>query len=66
MPISIANLGVREVTLVQFLAFYNVEPSAALLMSMIFFSGTVFMAIVGAAYQILWTFHPEKLTAAAK
>jgi uncharacterized membrane protein YbhN (UPF0104 family) len=61
IPISIANLGVREVTLVQFLAFYNIEPSAALLMSMIFFSGAVFMALVGAGYQIFWTVKPEKL-----
>ena len=65
IPISIANLGVREITLVQILAFYNIEPSAALIMSMIFFSGSVFMAVVGAAYQTFWTFNPAKLNSAA-
>ncbi|MEK7995478.1 MAG: hypothetical protein AAB403_16885, partial [Planctomycetota bacterium] len=38
MPISIANLGVREVTLVGFLAVYGVGKPAAMLMSMILFS----------------------------
>lgn len=54
LPISLANLGVREVTLIGFLAFYGVETSGALLMSMILFSTSVFMAGVGAAYQLAW------------
>ena len=54
VPISVANLGVREVTLVGFLAFYGVEKTAALLMSMILFSALVLMAIIGAIYQISW------------
>ncbi len=55
LPISIANLGVRESLLVSLLAVYGVDNSAALLMSMILFSRLVVMAIVGAAYQISWT-----------
>jgi hypothetical protein len=51
----VANLGVREATLVGFLAVYGVEKSAAMLMSMILFSTLVFMAIIGAAYQLAWT-----------
>jgi uncharacterized membrane protein YbhN (UPF0104 family) len=54
LPITVANLGVREVTLVGFLAAYNVEKSAALLMSMILFSALVAMAMIGAIYQISW------------
>jgi uncharacterized membrane protein YbhN (UPF0104 family) len=55
LPISVANLGVREVTLVGFLAIYSVEKSDALLMSMILFSALVVMAVVGAIYQLAWT-----------
>jgi hypothetical protein len=60
VPISVANLGVREVTLVGFLAIYGVEKSAALLMSMILFSALVFMAIIGAICQIFWTISAKK------
>jgi uncharacterized membrane protein YbhN (UPF0104 family) len=54
IPITIANLGVREVTLVGLLAGYGVERSQALLMSMILFSSLVFMAALGAVYQLFW------------
>jgi hypothetical protein len=54
MPISIANLGVREVTLVETLSLYGVQASAALLMSMILFSALIVMAIIGAIYQLSW------------
>ncbi|MBP7053700.1 MAG: flippase-like domain-containing protein [Phycisphaerae bacterium] len=54
LPISLANLGVREVTLVGFLASYGVEKPGALLMSMILFSTSVLMAIIGAGYQLAW------------
>ncbi|HPS55389.1 MAG TPA: lysylphosphatidylglycerol synthase transmembrane domain-containing protein [Sedimentisphaerales bacterium] len=52
IPISIANLGVREITLIGILTAYGVDASAALLMSMILFSSIVFMAIIGAICQI--------------
>ncbi|MHC4511521.1 MAG: lysylphosphatidylglycerol synthase transmembrane domain-containing protein, partial [Planctomycetota bacterium] len=60
MPISIANLGVREVTLVGFLALYGAGKPAAMLMSMVLFSALVFMAIIGAVYQLTWTVTARK------
>jgi hypothetical protein len=54
VPISVANLGVREVILVGLLTIYGVDKSQALLMSMILFSALVVMAIIGAIYQIFW------------
>ena len=54
VPISVANLGVREVILVGLLGIYGVDKSQALLMSMILFSALVVMAIIGAIYQIFW------------
>jgi uncharacterized membrane protein YbhN (UPF0104 family) len=60
MPISLANLGVREVTLVGVLSIYGVEKSQALLMSMIVFSTIIVMAVIGAIYQILWAVTAKK------
>jgi uncharacterized membrane protein YbhN (UPF0104 family) len=60
IPISVANLGVREVTLVGFMTIYGVEKSQSLLMSMILFSVLVFMAVIGAIYQISWAFSSKK------
>lgn len=52
VPISIANLGVREAILSSVLPIYGVEPSAAVLMSMILFSALVFMAVLGAVFHL--------------
>ena len=60
VPISVANLGVREVTLVGLLGIYGVEKSQALLMSMIIFSTLVLMAVIGAMYQIYWAVSSKK------
>jgi len=60
LPISVANLGVREITLVGLLGIYGVEKSQALLMSMILFSTLVLMAIIGAMYQIYWAVRSKK------
>jgi len=60
LPISIANLGVREATLVGFLALYGVETSPVLLMSMILFSSVIFMAVIGAIYQLYWAVTAKK------
>ncbi|MFB0552270.1 MAG: lysylphosphatidylglycerol synthase transmembrane domain-containing protein [Phycisphaerae bacterium] len=60
LPISLANLGVREVTLVGFLAIYGVAKPQALLMSMILFSALVFMAVIGTIYQIFWALTTKK------
>jgi len=60
VPISVANLGVREVTLVGLLGIYGVEKSQALLMSVILFSALIVMAVIGAIYQLLWTVTAKK------
>jgi len=60
IPISVANLGVREFTLVGLLGIYGVEKSQALLMSMILFSAVILMAAIGAIYQIFWTVSEKK------
>lgn len=60
LPISIANLGVREATLVTLLAGYGVEESAALLMSMILFSSLIFMAAIGVSYQLYWAIRAKR------
>jgi len=54
LPISVANLGIREYTLIEFLALYGVTAPVALLMSMIIFSTIILMAILGAVFQITW------------
>ncbi len=58
LPISIGNLGVREVTLVGLLPIYGVDKSAALLMSMTIFLAMIFRAILGALCQIFWRARP--------
>jgi uncharacterized membrane protein YbhN (UPF0104 family) len=60
IPVSIANLGVREAMLIVLLAPYGVEKPQALLMSMILFSALVVMAVIGAGYQIFWTVTAKK------
>jgi len=61
VPISLANLGIRESVLVSLLSMYGVDKPSALLMSMILFSALVFMAGIGAIFQLCWasmTFKP--------
>ncbi|OHB64669.1 MAG: hypothetical protein A2168_02965 [Planctomycetes bacterium RBG_13_50_24] len=60
IPISVANLGVREVTLVGLLGIYGVEKSQALIMSMILFSILILMAVIGAIYQLSGTVTANK------
>jgi len=60
IPVSIANLGVREAMLVVLLAPYGVEKPQALLMSMILFSALIVMAVIGAGYQIFWSVTAKK------
>ena len=62
LPISIANLGVREATLIGTLALYGVDGLSALVMSMILFSNRILMAIIGAIFQLYWGFQrPGKM-----
>ncbi len=60
LQITVANLGVREVTLVGLLAGYGVTRSSALLMSMILLSSLVFLAALGVAYQLVWTVQSKR------
>ena len=55
LPISLANLGIREVALIESLALYGVNAPSALLMSLIIFSSKILLAIIGAVYQLSWT-----------
>ena len=52
VPISIANLGVREVTITSLLSLYGIKKAEALIMSMIIFSSTIFVAIIGAIIMV--------------
>jgi len=63
IPVTFANLGVREMALVNILAVYGVEKSSALLMSMIIFSSMVVKAVLGAGFLIHWSLtgkNPER------
>jgi len=60
LQITVANLGVREWVLVSLLPAYGVTQSTALLMSMILLSSQVFMAALGAVYQLLWSIQSRK------
>ncbi len=61
LPIFIAELGVREVTLIGTLALYGVDASSATLMSMIIFSNRILMALIGAVYQICWNLRKKNV-----
>lgn len=54
LPISIADLGVREITIVESLAQYGVSAPEALLMSMVIFSTRILMVLIGIICQIIW------------
>ena len=60
LPITIANCGVREWTLVGFMALYGVDAPSALLMSLVIFSCNIFMAAIGAVFQIAWAVREKK------
>lgn len=60
LPISIANLGIREVTLVGLLPLYGAESSAAMLMSMVVFSATICRATLGAICHLFWATSEKK------
>jgi uncharacterized membrane protein YbhN (UPF0104 family) len=66
LPISIVDLGVREITIVESLALYGVSAPEALLMSMVVFSNRIAMVPLGAIYQIYWVFRGHKFIQAEK
>lgn len=55
LPISIAEFGIREATLVGSMARYGIEPSSALVMSMAIFTNRLLLAAIGALVQLYWT-----------
>jgi len=52
IPVTLSNCGLREFVLMGLLGVYGVDKPVALLMSMIIFSAHIFMAFIGALYQI--------------
>lgn len=56
IPISVANCGVREFALTSLLGIYSIDKPNALLMSAIIFSAHIFLAFIGALYQLFWSF----------
>lgn len=52
LPISIANLGIREIALIEFLGIYGVAKPDAFLMSMVIFTGVLFIATIGIICQL--------------
>ncbi|MBP8302710.1 MAG: flippase-like domain-containing protein [Phycisphaerae bacterium] len=60
LPISVAEFGVREATLVSGLAAYGVPGSAALVMSMLILTNRLLLAAIGAAVQIHWTYRRQR------
>jgi uncharacterized membrane protein YbhN (UPF0104 family) len=53
LPISIANLGVREATTVGLLAHYGVASPTALLLALVVFSAAAIIALMGALCQLV-------------
>ena len=62
LPISLANCGVREFVLVGVLGTYGIDSSAALLMSVILFAAQLFLALIGALYQLSWSSQRNKIS----
>ena len=60
IPISVANCGVREFALTGLLSLYGIAKSDALLMSAIIFSAHIFLAFIGALYQLSWSFKKKR------
>jgi hypothetical protein len=56
LPISVAEFGVREATLVGTLAVYGIAPALAVVMSMVIFTNRVLLAAIGVGFQLGWLF----------
>jgi uncharacterized protein (TIRG00374 family) len=52
IPISVANFGVREFTLIGFLSLYGVDAATAVVFSLLVFSNALVMAFIGLLYQL--------------
>lgn len=57
VPITIAGIGVREIGLVTFLGFYNIDSDIALAMGIVFLSIQVFLGLIGGMQELYnWTY----------
>ncbi|MDH7599909.1 MAG: lysylphosphatidylglycerol synthase transmembrane domain-containing protein [Sedimentisphaerales bacterium] len=54
MPISVAEFGIREATLVGSMAGYGVSASSAIVMSLVLFTNRLLLAAIGAVVQLYW------------
>lgn len=54
VPITIANCGLREWTLIGFLAAYGIDATTATTFSLLVFSNALIMAAIGMFFQMLW------------
>jgi hypothetical protein len=54
LPISVAEFGVREATLVGTLSVYGIAPSLAVVMSMVIFTNRLLLAAIGMGFQLGW------------
>lgn len=52
IPISVANFGVREFTLMGFLSLYGVDAATAVVFSLLVFSNALLMGFIGLLYQL--------------
>jgi len=66
LPISVANLGVREATLIESSALYGVNAPSALLMSLIILSNRVLMVVIGAICLLIWTLRTDRKSVSAQ
>ena len=56
LPLTIANLGIREGLLVIALSPFGVEPATAVALGLLLFSNQVIAALIGAVYQVALNF----------
>jgi len=62
IPISVANFGVREFTLIGLLSLHGVDAATAVVFSLLVFSNALVMAFLGLLYQISGASDPRKGT----
>ena len=60
LPISVANFGVREVTLIGFLSLYGVDATTAVSFSLLVFSNALLMAGIGFFVQLFGMSRSDK------
>jgi hypothetical protein len=56
LPLTIANLGVREGLLIVALSPFDVAPALAIALGLLLFSNQIVAALIGVAYQIALNF----------